>query len=154
MHDIVLSTSPCMSPLFACTHIVRVKNAGLNVGVARDVTVDHATRRGTPHQAKHAQRHKRHCCNVLVCTCKLQSKVKRVIASKLEIFIPIRPHEICSVLFWTIGPGRLGNRRAMPLAHKIKGRELIDEVGRARKIENAAMREVRPRFERNLHPTH
>lgn len=32
----------------------------------------------------------------------------------------------------------------MPLAHKIKGRELLDEVSRPRKIENGAMREVRP----------
>jgi hypothetical protein len=31
----------------------------------------------------------------------------------------------------------------MPLAHKIKGRELIDEVSRPKRIENAAMREVR-----------
>lgn len=38
--------------------------------------------------------------------------------------------------------GRCGN--AMPLAHKIKGRELLDEVSRPRRIENGAMREVRP----------
>jgi hypothetical protein len=52
------------------------------------------------------------------------------------------PRNSISIFF----PGCQGRRAGgvgMPLAHKIKGRELIDEVSRPKRIENAAMREVR-----------